>query len=282
MRMQTFVLSCCLLLSAIAHAEDPPPQVGIDMKLGEYLPLDTLTFFDEEGTEVPFKQFFDKPVVLTLVYYRCPGICTPVLLEVAGAISNTPDLMPGEDYRALTVSFEPKETPDLAKQKKVNMLAEVEYREVPEDGWRFFTGTEENIKLLTESVGFHYILDANEADYIHTGTVIFLSPDGKIVRYLEGLSINPAEFKMAVIDAQKGIPRDIMQMVRKICSTYDPESRSYVLAVNRIILGVTVLFLLIVGGALLIRKSPKAELPVEAHKDEDLPETDEIETGADS
>jgi protein SCO1 len=264
-------LMMVLLIPSQAWAQDlelkVEPQVGIDQKLGEFVPLKDLRFFDEEGAEVAFDQFFDLPVVLTLVYFRCPGICTPVLNEVASAISKTKGMEPGIDYRLLTVSFEPKETPEMAKMKRENMIASVENKEVPLNAWRFFTGTQENITKLTNAMGFHYMLDENEADYIHMGTVMFISPDGKIVRYLEGLSINPADFKMAVLDAQKGLPRDIMQAVRKLCSTYDPASRSYVLQINRIILGITFLFVLIVGGTLMLSKKPQetvAELSDEA------------------
>ena len=96
--------------------------------------------------------------------------------------------------------------------------------------------------------------DANGVDYVHTASVVFLSPTGKIVRYLNGLSINPADFKMAILDAREGRPRAIIQALQKLCYTYNPESRSYVLQINRIILGLTLAFITGFGLWLALRK----------------------------
>lgn len=250
-----------LVLAGVAMAQEDtvpgsPGGVGVNERLGEFVPINELTFTDEQGKEVTFSQYFDRPIVFIPVYYRCPGICTPVLQEVASVMGKT-DLTPGEDYRVLTVSFEPKETHDLAQLKKTNMIAEVKNKEVPEDAWRFFVGDAENVSRLTSSVGFLYQRDANGVDYVHTGTVVFLSKDGKIVRYLDGVRMNPADFKMAVLDAQKGFPRSVIQTVQKLCYTFNPDSRTYVLQVNRIILGVTMVFVLGFGGFLFIKSSSK-------------------------
>lgn len=244
------VIALCLC-AAGAHAESD--RVGVEERLGETIPLDRLHFTDEAGQPIALKALFDRPIFLTLVYYRCPGICTPVLQEAASVIDKS-DLRPGEDYRVVTVSFEPEETAELAGNKKTNMLATLKNKTMPEDGWRFLTGDAENIRLLTESVGFHYMRDANGVDYVHTASVVFLSPTGKIVRYLNGLSINPADFKMAILDAREGRPRAIIQALQKLCYTYNPESRSYVLQINRIILGLTLAFITGFGLWLALRK----------------------------
>jgi protein SCO1/2 len=254
--MNRYFLVLTAILSGVLiplqlHAEDAVEAVGIDEHLGEKVPLDKLKFYDESGAEVAFKELFDMPIVLTLVYYRCPGICTPVLQEVASAMGKT-DLIPGVDYRAITVSFEPKETFEMAAMKKENMIAEVKNHDVPDQAWRFFTGTQENISALSNAVGFLYKRDTNEVDYIHSGTVMFISEKGKIVRYLNGLSINPVNFKMAVLDAEVGFPRSFIQSVQKYCYAFDPKGQEYKVKVNRIIGAVTIAFVVIFGGFLLL------------------------------
>ena len=247
---------CCVLatgLAAIAQVPgDDAGKVGVEEKLGTVLPLDELKFYDEDGQLIALSALFDRPVVLTLVYYRCPGICTPVLQEVAWVADNC-DLVPGQDYRMVTVSFDPEETFELANPKRANMIAEIRSKDVPEDAWRFLTGDAGNINAITGMTGFYYIPDKNEVDYIHAATVVFLSKEGKVVRYLHGTAFNPVDFKMAILDAAQGRERSVVQKISKFCYSYDPEGQAYVLQVNRIILGVTVLFVGAFGVFLLGR-----------------------------
>jgi protein SCO1/2 len=245
-------------LAASTAVAQGPIEVGIEERLGEILPLDTFTFADEEGNPIVLKDLFDRPVVLTLVYLRCPSICTPLLQELSRNVNNC-DLTPGEDYRMVTISFDPTETPDLAKLKKANFLATLDKKDVSPSDWRWLTGNEENIKRITEQVGFHYIKDKNKVDYVHAATVIFLSAEGKIVRYLNGIQFNPADLKMAVIDATQGRARSFMRRVQALCYTYDPASRGYVLQLNRIILGITVIFVMGFGAFLLLKKRRRSE-----------------------
>jgi len=222
------------------HAQDESPEyandatVGIDEVLGEHIPLD-LTFFDERGEQVVLRDLIDKPTILTLVYLRCPSICSPLLHEVAAAVDES-DLDPGDDYQLLTVSFDITDDADLTTVAKKNLLDTIE-RDVPEGSWRFLTGEADSIARLTDAVGFRFRRE--EQDFAHAGTVIFLSPDGKIVRYLAGERILPANFKMAVLDAAEGRPRSIVQRLQKLCYAYDSKGQTYVLKVNRIILLVT-------------------------------------------
>lgn len=122
-------------------------RIGIEERLGDRIPLEGLSFFDEDGRSILLEELLDRPVVLTLVYYRCPGICTPLMHEVAHVVDNC-DLVPGEDYRIVTISFDPRETAELARPKKVNMLATLEKKHMPQDGWRFLTGDAENIRRI--------------------------------------------------------------------------------------------------------------------------------------
>ncbi len=251
-------LLCGLVLATLAPLclAQEPVEVGIEEHLGQYIPLDELSFIDEDGKPIVLKELFDKPVVLTLVYYRCPGICTPLLQELVRVADNC-DLTPGDDYRLVTISFDPREDATLAKTKKANMIAELKNKQVGPDDWRFLTGDEENIRRITEIVGFRYIPDANMTDFIHAATVIFVSSDGMIARYLNGTQFNPADLKLAVIDASQGRARSFMQRIQRLCYSYDPKGQAYVLQVNRIILGVTMLFVAAFGAFLLFRSSSR-------------------------
>ena len=243
------VFSLTLGLPSLCPAQDLS-KVGIVEHLGEMLPLDQLKFNDEDGNPVVLKDLFDRPVILTLVYYRCPGICTPLLQELVKNIDNC-DLVPGVDYKIITISFDPAESHELAKPKKANMIGELKKKTMPPDAWRFLTGDEENIRKITEAMGFLYTRDRNNADFVHAATLMFISPDGKIARYLNGTEFNPADIKMAVIDAAQGNARSFMQKIQRLCYTYDPEGRAYVLKINRIILGVTLAFAVVFGGFLV-------------------------------
>ena len=242
MKNSTITLSLAILLAlaTIGHAQETN-EIGIDEQLGAKISLGELTFLDEQGQPVKLESLFDRPVVLTLVYYRCPGICTPLLNELTRAVDHC-DLVPGKDYRLVTISFDPEETAELARQKRENMLAQLKNVTVSPDQWRFLTGDAENIRRLTEEVGFRYAPDQNGVDYIHAATVVFLSPDGMIARYLNGLKFNPADLKMAVIDASEGRARSFMQRMQRLCYSYDPKGRAYALNINRIILAVTLGF----------------------------------------
>jgi protein SCO1/2 len=243
-----------------AHAQDDAaPEyandatVGIDEKLGETIPLD-LEFIDHHGSPVVLRDLMDKPTILTLVYLRCPSICSPLLHEVARAVDKS-DVIPGEDYELITVSFDITDNTDLSSTARNTLLQEIE-REMPADSWQFLTGEEDSIARLTDAVGFRFRRE--EQDFSHAGTVMFISPEGKIVRYLAGEKILPANFKMAVIDAADGRPRSLVQRLQKLCYAYDSEGQTYVLKANRIILLVTLPLVGLFLGVLLFKKKAPA------------------------
>jgi len=252
------MIAAALAMRAPAMAQQKSAEVGIEEHLGKVLDLDSYKFVDEEGKPIVLKELFDRPIILTLVYFRCPGLCTPLLQELARNVNNC-DLNPGEDYRMVTISFDPTETPELAVVKKKNFIATLDKKKVAPADWRWLTGDEDNIKRITEAVGFKYIKDRNKVDYVHAATVMFLSKDGKIVRYLNGVQFNPADLKMAVIDATQGRARSFMRTVQALCYAYDPVSHGYVLKFDRIILGITMLFVVGFAGFLLFKKSRHAK-----------------------
>lgn len=222
-----------------AQTRTPPPEVGIDEHLGGYVPKD-LVFLDEDGQPVRLGDMMDTPIILSLVYYRCPGICSPLLSGVVDVLEKM-DLKPGKDYRVLTISFDPTETPDLAKHKKKNYFKAFT-KPFPEDAWRFMTGSEDSVKQITEAVGFRYKKEGK--DFVHAATLVFLGTDGKISRYLSGITFLPFDVKMAVYEASHGRVGPTVNRVLLYCFSYDPEGKTYVFNLLKVTGTVTMLFAL--------------------------------------
>jgi protein SCO1/2 len=200
-------------------------------RLGEYVPGD-ITLIDEDGQPVNLGEFVDKPTILMNVYFSCPGICTPLLTEVADILGKS-NLDPTKTpFQLLAVSFDPEDTPQVAKEKRANYLKLVG-RELPEDTWRFFTADQENIDAITGAVGFRYKTAGME--YTHPGGLIILSPDRKIVRYLYGLQFLPFDFQMGIHEASEGRVMPTTARLLKFCFSYDPDGRKYVFNLARVI-----------------------------------------------
>ncbi|MCP4706989.1 MAG: SCO family protein [Planctomycetes bacterium] len=225
-------------------------------KLGETVPLD-LTFVTMEGESVLMSDLLTKPTVLTLVYYRCPNICSPLLQELGDAVEKC-DLEPGVDYNLLTISFDDREGPDLSTIAHNTIVGLME-REIQPDGWKFMTGDFKNITGITSAVGFQY--SRIEEDYAHPASVIFLSKEGKIVRYLNGLEFLPADIKLAVLDAKEGRARSFMEKIQRVCYTYDPVGKKYFLRINHIILYVS-LFLAVSFALFLTWQGKQRKLEI--------------------
>ena len=253
-----------LLLTAatLAAAEDRKViPIGVDEKLGETIPLD-LPLIDEEGSELKLGDLFDKPVVLTLIYLRCPSICSPLINGLADTVDELKEMRPPKDYRLITVSFDNTDLNKLDNARK-GLLSRMATKPSL-DAWRFLTGPQESIDRLTDAVGFRYKKEGQ--DFIHPGTVIFLSKDGKIVRYLAGVSTRsgkdddfaflPSDMKFALMDASEGIYHEFIPQIVRTCYTFDPASRRYVFNVNKLILFGT-LFLAGIFLAILLLKKPK-------------------------
>ena len=241
-------LAFTLWLSA-PHAQDPRPKgPGLEEKLGQTAALDVV-LRDEQGGAVTLASLVDKPTILTLNFFRCAGICTPLLNGLVDGI-NKLDLLPAKDYQVITVSFDPTDTPEMASRKRQNYTAQVT-RPFPETAWRFLTGDAVQSKRLCDSVGFTF--EANGDQYLHPACIIFLSPEGKIVRYMYGIQFLPFDMKMAVTEAAEGKVGSTIQKTLLFCYSYDPSGKRYVLNVTRIAGVVTVL--LVIGFVLfLVRK----------------------------
>ena len=206
-----------------------PGGAGIDEKLGAQVALDS-GLKDEDGKDVTLHQLIDKPTILTLNYFRCAGICTPLLNGLADTL-NQMALEPDRVYRVVTVSFDPTDTPEVAHQKRINYLRQMK-RPFPPTGWRFLTGSAQATKAVTDSVGFNF--RAADNGFIHPGAIIVLTPQGIVSRYMYGISFLPADVEMAIQEAAAGQVRPTISRILAFCYSYDPQGRRYVLDITRL------------------------------------------------
>lgn len=226
-------------------------EVGVIEHLEEYIPEDIM-ITNEAGQLVNLKKQIDKPTALIFVYYRCPGICSPLMDGLAEVIEKS-DLELSEDYQVITISFDPTETIDLAIKKKNNYKSLVKGKNT-EEGWKFFTADSLNIAKATQSMGFRYKKAGN--DYTHAATVIVLSPEGKITRYLNGTYFLPFEFKLAMLEASKGQAGPTINKILQYCYSYDPVGQAYVLNITKIT-GTIILAMGIIIFLLLVIRKPR-------------------------
>lgn len=228
-------------------ADQKKLEVGVVENLGEMIPLNTV-LIDENGNKFLLKDNLDKPIVINFVYYECPGICSPLLTELASVVGKG-DLVPGIDYKVFTISMDPSEDYNLALSKKQNYLKMMK-KQIDPNGWRFLTGDSIAVRKLTDAVGFYYKKVGDE--FIHSAMLSFISSEGKICRYLypdfsrrEEFSILPFDFKMAVLEASEGTPTPTIARVIKFCFKYDPEGKTYVFNILKIFGGGILLFTII-------------------------------------
>jgi protein SCO1/2 len=200
-------------------------KIGIDQRLHQQVPLD-LVFTDETGREVPLGEFFGKrPVILALVYYECPMLCTQVLNGMVSALGVlTFDV--GREYDVIAVSINPKETPALAAQKKQAYLDRYK-RPQSVAGWHFLTGKEENIQRLAAAVGFRYAFDDEIQQYAHGAGIEILTPRGVVSKYFYGIEYSPRDIKFGLIEASEERIGTAIDSVLLLCYHYDPATGKY-------------------------------------------------------
>lgn len=232
------ILIILIQIKAEAFGDDQEIEVGIIEKLGDYIPLD-LAFNDENGDSVTLRQLVNKPTILSFVYFRCATICPRLLSELSRLLEKI-DLQPGPDFTLITISFDPTDTPQAAADKKMNFIKSIQ-RTIPDSAWRFLTGDINNIAKITESVGFRFKKDGQ--NFIHPSALFILASDGKIIRYIIGLSYLPFDVKLALIEAAEGRIGQTINRVLEYCFSYDPKSRTYALDITKI-MGTFILFLI--------------------------------------
>jgi protein SCO1/2 len=259
---KSFVLLFILLVNqAFAYGQkvyedQREPEIGIVEHLDTYLPKD-IYLIDENNQKVVLADLIDKPTIINWVYFRCPGICSP-LMEGLANVMEASDLVPGVDYQVLTISFDPRETIDLGIHKKANYLNLVTKKDQISKGWKFFVSDSASIAKGTRAVGFKYKRQGN--DFVHAASITVVSPKGKITRYLNGITYLPFDFKMAIIEASKGTSSPTINKIMQFCFAYDPISHSYVLNVTQIA-GVLILFIASLFFLVLIFK-PKRKVHI--------------------
>ncbi|MCX6829040.1 MAG: SCO family protein [candidate division Zixibacteria bacterium] len=241
-----------LLLSAWAPSlaqqvrNDIPELKRINVRehLGDHIPLYT-TFTDDSGRTVTLGDYFNqgKPVILILAYYTCPMLCNLVMNGLSDGLKQL-ELLPGRDFQIVTISIDPRDPVSLAAAKRKNYLASYG-KEGIDAGWRFLVGSQDQIAILADSVGFEYYYDKETEQYAHPAVVMVLTPDGRMSRYLYGITFRKNDLKLALVEASQGKIGTVFDKFLLYCYHYDPDSKGYVLfAANLMKLGGAVTLLL--------------------------------------
>jgi len=227
-------------------------KVSFGQELGVQVPLD-LPFRDETGRAVQLSQYFTgRPVILALVYYECPMLCVQALNGLTKSLKVL-SLEPGRDYSIVTVSFNPNETPQEAAAKKAEYIGRLGKPEAA-GAWHFLTGTEASIRVLTSTVGFHYVYDARTKQYAHSTGMIVLTPEGKVSKYIYGIDYGPRDLRFALVEASDhkvGTPVDRLLLY---CYHYDPTTGKYGLVFMNVLRLGGVLTIAVIGGMIVLMR----------------------------
>ena len=254
------LLAPAVLLNASGAPGSPPPdaplppppikEVGFDQKLGEAIPLD-LVFRDEADESVRLARYFGKrPVVLSLVYFNCPMLCG---MTTDGLVRSVRALRfePGTDYEILSVSFDPRETAQMASEKKRTVMAQYGRKSGP-GGWHFLTGDAVSVAALTKAVGFRYVWDAEQKQFAHATGITVLTPQGRIARYFFGIEYPTKDLRLALIEASEEKIGNVVDQLLLLCFHYDPKAGRYTATVRNLVRGGGVITLLLLAGFVTI------------------------------
>ena len=224
-------------------------DVGIDQKLNSQVPLN-LTFRDEAGRTVQLGQYFgDKPVILTLVYYECPMLCTQVLNGLLTGMKGVPlDL--GKEFNVVTVSINPRETPGLAANKK-RVYTGLYGRPGAAEGWHFLTGDDASIQPLAQSVGYRYAYDSVADQYAHASGIMILTPQGRVSRYFFGIDFHARDLRLSLVEASNNKIGSPVDQIMLYCYHYDPTTGKYGLVIANVMRLAGLATILILGTFLL-------------------------------
>ncbi|MBI2816899.1 MAG: SCO family protein [Acidobacteria bacterium] len=234
------ICAAALMLSAIAAQAQTASMrpsifdgVSLTQKLNNTIPLD-LEFRDENGNTVRLGEYFgSKPVVLTLVYYECPMLCTQVLNAATRGLQGVP-LEMAKDYDVVTVSINPRETSQLAAAKK-RLYTGISGQRLAEEGWHFLTGDEPAIQALAEAVGFHYAFDEKSGQYAHPSGIMVLTPEGRLSHYFYGVQYPSRDLRLGLVEASAGKIGSPVDQLLLFCFHYDPQTGKYGVAIMNVI-----------------------------------------------
>lgn len=255
-------LAGLLLSTANADAADAPPalrDIGVTEHRGAQVPLDA-PLVDHRGETVTLGHYFDgkRPVLLVLAYYRCPMLCSLVLDGVAKAM-RAAGRRPGRDFVAVTVSIDPEETPEKAREKRQKVMRHFE-TPPDDDAWPFLVGAAADVKHIAQAVGFRYRYDPRSGQYAHPAVEFLLTPDGRISRYLYGFDPEPDELAAGLATAAAGDTGRSVQHLLLQCFRYTPSLRRYAGAVNVFLkIGATSILFAVVGVIWVGRRRGRKE-----------------------
>jgi protein SCO1/2 len=252
--MKAALLVALLLSAASAAAQTSLPasakpsilrEIGFDQHVNAQLPLD-LPFRDEAGHDVRLGNYFHqaRPVVLLLVYYRCPMLCLQTLGNLARAAKSLP-FRAGSDFEVVAVSFDPNDTPEIAAAKKATLF---EQSSEGAAGWHLLSGKEVSIRRLTSSVGFNYVFDDSVSQFAHPAGLMVITPDGRIARYLFGIDYKPVDLRLAIVDASAGRISSATDALLLYCYHYEPTNGRYGLMIMRLVRTAGVATVLCIAG----------------------------------
>jgi len=240
-------------LGVNSNSKLPPilQKVGIDQKLGAQVPLD-VPFQDASGETVTLRRYFedDRPVVLSLVYYKCPMLCPRVLSSLNSSL-RLMTLNPGKDYKVITVSFDPIDTPQASAQEKARQVLALN-RSGGEEAWHFLTGSQSSIQQLTQSVGFHYQWDPQSQQFAHATAIVLLTPEGKVSKYFYGLDYSPTDLRLGLVQASDEKIGSFVDPILLFCCEYNSLTGHYDLLVSHVLALAAAFTLLVLGSMVFL------------------------------
>jgi protein SCO1/2 len=231
-------------------------NVGIDQKMNAQVPID-VPFYDESGRTVTLSQYLGKPVILARVYYQCPSLCNLVLNGIVRT-TKLMEMTAGNDFDVVAVSFDPRETPEMARIKKAAYVKEYG-REGSENGWHFLTGPEASSRMLADAVGFHFSYDSLTNQFAHASAIMILTPQGRVSRYFYGVDYPARDVRLGLTEASEGQISSAVAQVLLYCYHYDPASGKYGLVVMNLLRAGGIITLVCLAGLLWVLRSHHPE-----------------------
>lgn len=252
-------LAVAMVASASQAATSPyvPPNlngIGIDQKLNAQIPLDTV-FRDENGASIPLRAFFGKrPVLLAPVYYRCPMLCSQILSGVVAGLRPL-SLKPGRDFEVVAISFDPADTPAVAKLKRAHYSHSYSSR-AGINGWHFLVGSQSAISAVMDSIGFHYRWDPVNKIFVHASGVMVVTPEGRVARYLYGVEYEPKDLELSLVEASHNRIGSAVDKILLYCYHYDPKTGKYgAVVLNTLKTGAILILVLMAIGMFFLWRS---------------------------
>ena len=260
-KYETLIVFVLLLISVSAYTQSTLFQtqmaVGFEEKQGQYAALDT-KLVNEKGDTVVLKDIINKPTILNLVYYQCPGTCSPLMFGISKSI-DAMDLKLGTDYDVLTISIDHTESIELGRNKKVSYINTMQKKEEAKN-WQFFVSDSLDIARLASSVGYNF--EKVNGEFVHPTGLVALAPDGKIIRYLRGIEFLPFDIKITLVEAAEGKIGPSINRLLAVCYSYDANGNKFVFNVTKVSAIVILFFLALLFVFLSMRRVISKRRPI--------------------